>query len=55
MVCDITKSKECEKVKEDLSEEFQNVDVLINNAGLALGFKKTWEYDDDEVEVKIKK
>lgn len=42
---DVTDTKAVNAVKDSLPEEFKNVDVLINNAGLALGQDRAFECD----------
>ncbi len=39
IVCDINNHKQLKKELVELPNEFSNIDVLINNAGLALGLK----------------
>ena len=41
------------KAFESLPEEFSAVDVLVNNAGLALGLEPSWETDLNDWEVMV--
>ncbi len=40
LVFDISQAQDVEKALESLPEEWQDIDVLVNNAGLALGYDK---------------
>ena len=48
LVFDVRDAEAAKKAVESLEEEWQNIDVLINNAGLALGLEKEYEGDLDE-------
>lgn len=48
LVFDVRNAEAAKKAVESLEEEWQNIDVLINNAGLALGLEKEYEGDLDE-------
>ena len=58
VACDISNKDELLKGFETLSEEYANVDILINNAGLALGIDKAQNCDfndwDRMIELNIK-
>lgn len=43
---DVSNYDEVKYVIENLPDEWKSVDILINNAGLALGFRKMYEEDD---------
>ena len=45
---DVSKREQCENAVASLDGKWKNVDVLINNAGLALGLDKEYEADMDE-------
>lgn len=51
--CDVTDRKQIESVFGQLPENFQNIDVLINNAGLALGLDLAQDADLDDWEKMI--
>ena len=42
---DMTKTEEIDHALADLPENWQNIDLLVNNAGLALGLDKAYEAD----------
>ncbi|AXQ78652.1 SDR family oxidoreductase [Streptococcus chenjunshii] len=42
---DMTKTEEIDRALADLPENWQNIDLLVNNAGLALGLDKAYEAD----------
>lgn len=48
LVFDVRDAEAAKKAVESLEEEWQNIDVLINNAGLALGLEKEYEGDLEE-------
>lgn len=50
---DITKRSEVEKFFKELPEEFKKIDVLINNAGLALGLDAAPETNLDDWETMV--
>lgn len=50
---DVRKRHEVEKNLENLPDEFSQVDVLINNAGLALGIEPAYEIDIDDWETMV--
>ena len=45
---DVRNSDEVQKAIDSLPEEWKNIDILINNAGLARGFNKMYEDDIDD-------
>lgn len=45
---DITRRTQVEATIETLPDEWRNIDLLINNAGLALGLEPSWEVDLDD-------
>ena len=47
---DVTKRKEVEQLFKNLPEEFKNIDILINNAGLAVGLDLAQDSDLDDWE-----
>ncbi|MBN1980145.1 MAG: SDR family NAD(P)-dependent oxidoreductase [Chitinivibrionales bacterium] len=51
--CDVRDRKQVESLFENLPEEWQTIDVVINNAGLAAGLEKVHEADIDDWEVMI--
>jgi 3-hydroxy acid dehydrogenase/malonic semialdehyde reductase len=52
-VADISKRDEVERLFMDLPEEFRNIDVVINNAGLALGSDKIPDISLDDWDTMI--
>jgi NADP-dependent 3-hydroxy acid dehydrogenase YdfG len=50
---DITKKEEVKKFFEELTSEFKDVDVLVNNAGLALGLDPATESDIKDWETMV--
>jgi 3-hydroxy acid dehydrogenase/malonic semialdehyde reductase len=50
---DVTKREEVEKAIADIPEEWKNIDILLNNAGLAKGLAKLHEDDPENWEVMI--
>jgi len=50
---DVTKRSQVEKAIDSLLPEFRNIDVLINNAGLALGLNAIDKGDQDQWETMI--
>jgi 3-hydroxy acid dehydrogenase / malonic semialdehyde reductase len=52
-VLDVRRRHEVERVIEELPERFRDVDVLVNNAGLALGLEPAQEANLDDWEVMI--
>lgn len=46
--CDVRNFEECESVISNLPDDFQKIDILINNAGLASGFSKINEGELDD-------
>lgn len=50
---DIRNRKEVEKVLSELPEEWKEIDVLVNNAGLALGLEPEYEGSMDDWETMI--
>ena len=54
MLCfDVRNRAECAAAIESLDERWANVDVLINNAGLALGLDKEYEGSFDDWDIMI--
>lgn len=53
LVFDVTKRPQVEKAIDSLSPEFRHIDVLINNAGLALGLNPIDKGDQDQWETMI--
>lgn len=53
LVFDVTKRSQVEKAIDSLSPEFRHIDVLINNAGLALGLNPIDKGDQDQWETMI--
>ena len=45
---DVQNDREVDSLLEKLPEEFCNIDVLVNNAGLALGLNGAWETEVDD-------
>lgn len=45
---DVRDAEACRKAVEQMCEEWRTIDVLINNAGLALGLDKEYEGDPDD-------
>ncbi|MBU1564748.1 MAG: SDR family oxidoreductase [Proteobacteria bacterium] len=52
-VFDVRDKKQVQEMVERLPEEFRNVDILLNNAGLALGLGPAHETDLDEWETMV--
>ena len=50
---DVRDSKKAEKYIQDLPAEWQEIDVLVNNAGLALGLEPEYEGNNDDWETMI--
>ncbi len=50
---DVSKREEVEKNLKDLPSQWQDIDVLINNAGLAVGYEYLFEADVDDWETMI--
>lgn len=50
---DVRDRKAAQEAIGSLPEEWQNIDVLINNAGLALGLEKEYEGDVDDWETMV--
>ena len=50
---DVRDSKKAEKYIQDLPVEWQEIDVLVNNAGLALGLEPEYEGNNDDWETMI--
>lgn len=50
---DVRDREEVFKAFENLPPEFSEVDVLVNNAGLALGLEPSWETDMDDWETMV--
>lgn len=48
LVFDVRNREDATKAVEGLAERWSNIDVLVNNAGLALGLDKEYEGDMDE-------
>jgi len=48
MVLDVRDRASVEKAVKSLPDDWKNIDILINNAGLALGLSEIWEGDQDE-------
>lgn len=53
LVFDVRKREEAEKCINSLPQEWQEIDVLVNNAGLALGLEPEYEGNPDEWETMI--
>lgn len=45
---DVQQDEQVDSLLEKLPRDFQDIDVLLNNAGLALGLKGAWETDLNE-------
>ncbi len=52
-VLDVRRREDVDRVLGDLPEDFREVDVLLNNAGLALGLERAQEGNPDEWEVMV--
>eukprot|EP00002_Diphylleia_rotans_P030862 TRINITY_DN6388_c0_g1_i1.p1 TRINITY_DN6388_c0_g1~~TRINITY_DN6388_c0_g1_i1.p1 ORF type:complete len:261 (+),score=46.00 TRINITY_DN6388_c0_g1_i1:71-853(+) len=52
-VADVTDAATVEKIPSNLPEPFQNVSVLVNNAGLALGLQRTWEAKLEDIHAMV--
>ena len=50
---DVRDSNKAEKYIQDLPQEWQEIDVLVNNAGLALGLEPEYEGNNDDWETMI--
>jgi len=50
---DVRSRDSVDKMAKSIPEEFSKIDILINNAGLALGIKHTYENDLDQMEQMI--
>ncbi|QEO17326.1 SDR family NAD(P)-dependent oxidoreductase [Acetobacter vaccinii] len=50
---DVTDLKAVRALPQSLPEDWQAVDVLVNNAGLALGLERAWQADGDDWETMI--
>lgn len=50
---DVTKYEEVQKTIEEILKNINKIDILINNAGLALGLDKFQEYDIFDMEIMI--
>ena len=50
---DVRKYEEVISSIDSLTEEWKNIDILINNAGLAVGLDKFHEYDIEDVDKMI--
>ncbi|MGK5594631.1 MAG: SDR family NAD(P)-dependent oxidoreductase [Parachlamydiaceae bacterium] len=48
VVCDVTQYKSAMQAIQQLPAEFQNIDLLVNNAGLVRGLAKLWEIKKEE-------
>lgn len=53
LVLDVSKSKDVKEKISSLPEEWKNIDILINNAGMALGTEKVFESDMDDFDAVI--
>lgn len=53
VVCDVRKRDEVEKMVQNLPASHAGIDLLINNAGLALGMKPAQEADLDDWETMV--
>lgn len=51
--CDISDKSAIDQMLMDLPEPWRNIDILINNAGLASGVEKFQNCSDDDIEVMI--
>ncbi len=52
-VCDVRERKQVEKMVLDLPDSHKNIDLLLNNAGLALGLKPAQDADLDDWETMV--
>ena len=50
---DVRDTQKATKYIQGLPKEWQEIDVLVNNAGLALGLEPEYEVDNDELETMI--
>lgn len=50
---DVRDNKKAERYIQDLPAEWQEIDVLVNNAGLALGLEPEYEVNNDDWETMI--
>ena len=53
LVMDVSKSGDVKEKISSLPEEWKDIDILINNAGMALGTDKVYESDTDEFDVVV--
>ena len=53
LLFDVRNYEECRRAVESLPAEWQSIDVLINNAGLALGLDKEYEGDLEDWDIMI--
>lgn len=53
LVFDVRDAEAAQAAVDSLDEEWQNIDVLINNAGLAIGMDKEYELSNDDYNVMI--
>lgn len=53
LVFDVRDLEQCKKALESLPDNWKQIDVLINNAGLALGLEKEYEGDTDDWDTMI--
>ena len=48
-ICNVTKSKDIENLVSYVKDEFSNIDIWINNAGVNQPEKAIWDLTDDEI------
>ncbi|MGI6223800.1 MAG: SDR family oxidoreductase [Prevotella sp.] len=53
LVYDVRNREECKRAVDSIPEEWRDIDVLINNAGLALGLDKEYMGNEDDWETMI--
>lgn len=49
MPCDVSKSEDVRALSERVVQEFGNIDIWINNAGMNKGFRPLVEFSDEEI------
>lgn len=53
LIGDVRNGKNCEKLINSLPEELKDIDILINNAGLAKGLNKVYENTIEDIDTVI--
>jgi 3-hydroxy acid dehydrogenase / malonic semialdehyde reductase len=53
VVLDVKNNEKTKKALENLDSKLQSPNILVNNAGLALGMEKVWEISEEDVDAVI--